>query len=365
MAASSHPWPSPGVLLSLALAQNAHGEMPHGPMAKFTDNMSETLAAWADVRVLSSFADTARVWRPFAPQEDVQQLTGDFGDTGITALALDDLGYDAFVGRHDGKIACLDIRSNQVWHEVTGVSSVTALAANGDVMQAVRAGTGGMLDVWDLNAVGSGRHLIGHTDQVVAIGVDWQGKRAATASMDKQVILWDLAQGIETSRLSGHEAAVSALHVDWANDVALTGSEDETVRLWSLKFPADNNQMTTLEGHSDVVRFVSLHWEQRLALSVSAERTVKLWNLATYECSSTFREEHESRVVAVHVDWASMQALAVMEDGFASLWDLQDPSRSPLGTSTLGSDIKDAVISSGHRGKSRRSKQSSQPAQQM
>jgi WD40 repeat protein len=273
-------------------------------------------------------------------------------------VALDELGYDAFGGREDGKITCFDMDSDKVWYQVPGHGRVLALAADGDKMQALRGSVGGRLDMWDLNGGDVGRHLLGHTDDVKAVRADWAGGRAVSVSLDRQVIVWDLTKAVAVEKLSGHEAGVTALAVDWQNGMVMTGSEDETVKLWSLNLPEGKKLMTTLEGHSDVVRFLSFDWDRKLALSVSAwDHTVKLWDLTTYECTSTFKESREAQVLAVHVDWPSMQAMCIQDDGVASVWDLKDPSRNPLTTSSLPNSIKAAVIAPGpDRSKQRRPK---------
>lgn len=336
------------------IARNEFGEMPQGPMQKFVDNKTATLAAWTWTRVLlTRSSDDSWLWRPFSPEKDSKSLNEEFGSSRVAALSLDALGYDAFGGRDDGTVACLDLGSDKVWHSLAGVSSVTSLAADGEKMQAVRGARSGYLDVWDLNSDEQGRHLVGHRDDVVAIDVDWPSNRAVTASLDGQVILWDLAKAIETGRLPGHDAGVTALAVGWKQGLALSASYDETLRLWSIK---SSSLVATLEGHSEAVKFVEADWESMRALSVSEERTVKLWSLDSYECTSTFRSPDEAQVLAVHVEWKSMQAMAVLADGTASIWDLKEPTRNPLATASFGSNIQLATIRAGQEGQIGRSR---------
>jgi len=282
----------------------------------------------------------------FGP-DDSKPLADDFGFGGLEILALDELGYDAFGGRGDGRISCFDLGSNKVWHEVQGVSTVKALVANGEKMQAVRGASNGILDVWDLNSGEGGKQLIGHSDNVVAINVDWVGNRAVTGSLDKNVIVWDLTKTIEVGRLKGHEGGVSALATSWAKGLVLSASHDETLRLWSL---ADYSLVGKLDGHSEAVKLLSADWDTMRALSVSEDRAVKLWDLKTFECTLTFEEMHESQVVALHVDWPSMQAMVVLADGIIHIWDLNEPANNPLADAFLGSSIKVATISPGVEG---------------
>merc|ERR1719235_704227 len=243
--------------------------MLRGPMAKFSDNKHEITAAWASMRVLAAREGDEKtfMWRPFSPDNSTMEVHADFSTGGINAVALDSRGQDAFAGRSDGNIACLDLASNRVWRHVDGVSGVTCLAANGEHMKAVRGSTRGILDVWDLNEGGSGKGLRGHTDDIKCIEVDWKGNRAVTGALDSQLIVWNLATTSEQVSLTGHEAGVLSLAVNWDKDLILSGSQDETLKLWSLR---DNTKLVgTLEGHSEAVTYVDADWDKMRALSIS------------------------------------------------------------------------------------------------
>jgi len=363
-----------GITHLTALARNVHGEMPSGPLTKFTDNKTETLAAWINMRALvANNKDVTSLWRPFSHENNIERVH-DGLDSGVTALALDDLGYDAFSGHSNGKVACLDMAfTNKVWYEFSGRGRVVALAADGETMKALRGTTSGSLELWDLNSGQATNQLVGHTFDIGAINADWAGERAVTASLDGHVVIWDLKTGAEVARAkdeageetgsipdtaSAHRGGVYALATSWEKGFVLSGSEDETLKLWSLE---GLNLVTTLEGHSNAVRFISADWEQMRALSVSSERvgsTVKLWDLRSYECILTFQEQHDSQILAVQVSWPSMQAMAITVDGRAAIWDLKEPDHNPLSTAFFGSEIKVATIASSGQdrrsGKSRR-----------
>jgi WD40 repeat protein len=297
-------------------------------------------------------------WRPFSEEKGNLEFHEDF-DAGseISALSLDDLGYDAFGGQKNGVVTCLDMESNKVWKVVTGVNSVSALAANGEKMQVVRGASSGVLDVWDLDTgeeKPAGRQLVGHRDEVRAINVDWTGNRAVTGAKDGYIYIWDLTKASHISQIRAHEDGVGDLVTNFEKGLILSGGADESLRLWSLE---GLRKLGDLEGHATAVEFVSADWKNMRALSMSNDRTVKLWDLRTFECTLTFREEVE-QVLALRVDWLSMQAMAVLDDGRALIWDLQDPARNPLSEADCDSPLKVATISGKElpRGKSRKDK---------
>mmetsp|Transcript_100762 Transcript_100762/g.158858 ORF Transcript_100762/g.158858 Transcript_100762/m.158858 type:complete len:789 (+) Transcript_100762:1-2367(+) len=342
----------------LAIARNEHGELVSGRMHRFSDNKSETLVAWRGMRVLLS-ADKGEnaVWRPFSTtKDDVTNLNADFSppqdsENVITALALDDLGYDVFSGRDDGSIACLDLTSDKVWHVAEGQSRVTSLVANGEKMQAIRGASQGFLDVWDLNSGDEGRPLVGHTDEITAIEVDWIGDRAASGSLDGTVRIWNLAVSFQDApqagTLRGHEAGISAIAVSWIRNLALSASYDQTLRLWNL---TGLTHTATFVGHRAAVRYIAADWLSMQALSISEDREVKLWDLKTFECVRTFDVPYESQALALHVHWSTMQAMTVWDDGIARLWDLKEVEHYEVESAALSRSIKVATIAPGKEG---------------
>lgn len=342
----------------MVVAKNEHGEMGAGRQQKVSDDKSETLQAWRGTRVLLSGdkSDNA-VWRPFsATNDDITYLNADFSpphdsENVITSLAQDDLGYDVFAGREDGSIACLDLTSDKVWHIAQGKGRITSLAASGQKMQALRGASQGILDVWDLNSGDEGRSLVGHTDEITVIEVDWKGDRAASGSLDGSVRLWNLAADFkdapQAGTLRGHEAGISALSVSWMRGLALSASYDQTLRLWNL---TGLTHAATLVGHSKPVRYVAADWLGMRALSIAEDREVRLWDLNGYECLRTLEVSYESQALALHVNWLSMQAMTVWDDGIARLWDLKDTELYEVDSAALPGSIKVATITPGEEG---------------
>merc|ERR1711988_575404 len=81
------------------------------------------------------------------------------------------------------------------------------------------------------------------------------------------------------------------------------------------------------------------------ALSVSEANDVKLWDLDTKEFIHSFNPESSDLVLDVYVNWARMEAMAVL-DTQVELWDLEEPDNNPLSVKNLPTRIiKAATIS--------------------
>jgi len=340
-------------------SRNEHGEMPTGPTSKFKDDKSGSLRAWWKMRVLAYRTDGAAVvWRPFSIDRESKTLNRAFSGKGLTVLALDDLGYDGLAGKVDGSVACINLNKDKIWNVLEGPGVVTSLAFDGEGMQALRAARDGTLDLWDLNTGIAEKRLLGHTTDVAAMQVDWKGRRAITAALDGSVLVWDLKTGAASTKLVGHEGSVMAMSVSWDKNLVMTASKDESLRLWDL---TNGKNLATLEGHSDPVKFVEVDWHGERALSVSEDKTapswskamgqerratVKLWDLKTREVTKTFLDSRNGEVLALAVEWEPMQAMAIYSDGIAGLWDLQEAKGEVLDTSSVGDELKVAVIRS-------------------
>ena len=79
------------------------------------------------------------------------------------------------------------------------------------------------------------RTLAGHTDEVSAVSVTPDGRRAVSGSHDKTLKVWDLETGRELRTLEGHAGSVSAVSVTPDGRRAVSGSHDKTLKVWDLE----------------------------------------------------------------------------------------------------------------------------------
>jgi len=320
----------------IAVSRNVHGEMSLGPTVEFPDNRSESASVWSDVTALAACTSgSVAFWHPLgtdevAPMVDAMSATpidvSALRIRGITAVALGRHGKRMALGQEDGSVSFVDWVGGR-WSNVqtvAGPGAVTSLAFDGEGLRMLRGARFGQLDLWTLSDGHCTAHLTGHTDAVHGLDVDWAGGRAISASGDGTVRLWDLATGTLIRTMEVETVSMQRAVADWSASLVLVALADETLRLFDL---ATGAQLWALEGHSEPVWQLSADFGRARALSISSDRVAKLWDLESRECLLTFGGADILPIVAVNVSWEHMEALTLLDDATAVLWDLHDGSR--------------------------------------
>jgi len=123
--------------------------------------------------------------------------TGEISDTeptedgvAISCLSMGSVPRHAMVGRQDGEIRLLDLRS-----------PITVV-----------------------------RTFFGHSGTIT--GIDFNNELLASSSSDGTAKVWDFGTGSCIHTLKGHYSDVTCIHLD--EDKIVTGSYDETIRYWDI-----------------------------------------------------------------------------------------------------------------------------------
>ena len=90
------------------------------------------------------------------------------------------------------------------------------------------------LRLWDLDTGTVIRIMEGHTDEVFAVAVLPDGRRAISGACDCTIRLWDLDTG-ESRILGRHDQGVNAVTVTPDGRYAVSGSNDSTLKIWKLE----------------------------------------------------------------------------------------------------------------------------------
>ncbi len=216
--------------------------------------------------------------------------------------------------------------------------AVRSVAVSGDGQWAITGGDDRVARVWDWQSLplsgdeadtGSASLLgRGHTDGVVAIGVDDFGRRVVTGSADGTARIWDLRHPTRMQSLpirDLHDAKVRA--VASSQRWAATGDDSGRLVFWDVL--GDRPKGLDLAGHTGEIEGVAFTPDSVRMVSVSTDRTARVWRIN--------QDDPEDDVVVLqHRDEVSQ--LAISGDGkwlltgtltAAVLWDLNGPLREP------------------------------------
>lgn len=83
------------------------------------------------------------------------------------------------------------------------------------------------------------RQFIGHTGQVNAVDISFDGQFAISGASDRTLRLWEVGSGVEIRRFAEHTDWVNGVKFSPDGTLALSTSNDETVRLWLIARSVD------------------------------------------------------------------------------------------------------------------------------
>jgi sugar lactone lactonase YvrE len=158
---------------------------------------------------------------------------------------------------------------------------------------------------------------LGHTDPVLSVTFNPDGKQVISGSGDNTVKLWDVESGLELKSLSGHKGSVNSVSFSPDGKLILSGSTDRTIRLWDA---TSGQELKTLSGHRGSVNSVSFSPDGKLIVSGSDDKTIRLWDAAGGRRIKTF-QGRRSVVNSVSFSPDGRLIVSGSDDGTIRLWD--------------------------------------------
>jgi WD40 repeat protein len=181
------------------------------------------------------------------------------------------------------------------------------------------------IQIWQLDSDEPGQRLDAderaHLDEVAAVGLSEDGRRAVTGGWDGRLLMWSLdalGKGSAPEPLTGHTSAVFSLDLSSDGRQLVTAGGGGVLSVWDLEQRAITR---TLHGHVNDVLRVVLFADETRALSTSKDESAIVWDLATGEPLQTF-DGHGSSIEAAAVSLDGARALTGESTGRAFLWDI-------------------------------------------
>jgi WD40 repeat protein len=225
-------------------------------------------------------------------------------------------------GSGDGTLKAWDLETGQVlWTLVGHTDQVLAVALTLNEKRAVSGSNDNTLKVWNLETGRELRTLVGHTESVTAAAVTPDGKRAVSGSADNTLKVWEMETGRELCTLSGHTSPVTAISV--GENRVVSGSNENTLKVWDLE---TGRELRTLHGHTGGVTAVAMTLDGKRAVSGSYDNTLKVWDLET---GRELRKLEGHRFYSFAVTPDGKRAVSASGDNTVKIWDLESERELP------------------------------------
>jgi len=208
---------------------------------------------------------------------------------------------------HRGGLTCMDVPS----HVYRPDSLVTG-------------GADGLIKLWSLRAVGTGRRSSSMTSPR-----DSEGTGAQSRGGDALTVC------------SGHSGRVMCVLSAWHGDRLLSGGADRTLRVWDLA-SGNGKCINKMCGHTGWVTMVK-YWGPNTVVSASTDRSIALWDVRLRDSPLFMLRCHGSPVSDFLVgSRTDPMMVSAGTDGTISMWDFRKLSGS-RSTKTGISDNADSL----------------------
>jgi len=195
---------------------------------------------------------------------------------------------------------------------------VNAVAMSTDGRRAISGSVDGTLRLWDLEGNAPPRLLVESGSVILAAALSADGRRAASSSA-RNLFVWYLEGERPHVVLRGHSNLIWGVALSADGRRAVSGSVDMTLRVWDLGGSASPR---VFEGHTGSVRAIALSADGRRAVSGSDDKTVRVWDLGGNASPRVF-EGHTGSVCAIALSADGRRAVSGSEDNTLRVWDLE------------------------------------------
>jgi WD40 repeat protein len=318
--------------------------------------------------VSGSYDDTVRVW-DVETRECEGVLGGHISWNSAISITMD--GKRAVSGGSDNTVWVWDLEMGECERVLEGhTKDVRAISITPNGKRAVSGGSDTTVRVWDLETGECEWVLEGHTELITevitpheswdigapmlgannnvnAVSITPDGRRAVSGADDGTVRVWNLETRKCERVLKGHTSRISAVGITQDGRWAVSGSYDDTVRVWDLeagecegvqkgllkghkaqirpmllRLCRERVQKGLLKGHKGWINAVSITPDGRKAVSGSNDNSVRVWDVERGKCERVLKG-HNGFVEAVSITQDGRRAVSGSVDNTVRVWNLE------------------------------------------
>ncbi len=145
------------------------------------------------------------------------------------------------------------------------------------------------------------RTFWGHSNWILSIAFNPDGKTIASGSRDKTIKIWDLKTGKEIRTLWGHHNWVWSVNYSPDGKVLVSGSGDKTIKIWQIP---SGKIIRNLTDHTGPIYATAVSSDGLTIASGSGDKSIKIWQIGQSEPIHTLTR---------HLFW--IRCVAISPDG--------------------------------------------------
>ncbi|KAG8934836.1 pre-rRNA processing protein [Tulasnella sp. 418] len=118
----------------------------------------------------------------------------------------------------------------------------------------------------------------GHTDQVFALSLSYDGKYLVSGGKDRHLVAWDATGAKWLKTFTGHKDSVSSVAFRKASYQLYSASYDRTVKIFDIS-PSVLGYVETLFGHQDSISSIDCMRSETAITAGGRDRSVRFWKV--------------------------------------------------------------------------------------
>lgn len=187
-----------------------------------------------------------------------------------------------------------------------------------------------IIDLWDGRQIGL--PMIGHTDDILSVAFNNNGKYIVSSSWDGTIRVWDAKTRLQIGKtLVGHEDRVWSAHFSPDDKYIVSASADNTVRIWDVKLM---KVWKLLVGHTGGVNTASFSPDGKFVISASWDETIRVWDVKTGEQLGSPINGHNDGVLSAVYSPDGKYIVSASADKTIRIWNAN--TRRPINEPLIG-----------------------------